>query len=72
MTRLSDERVVELLRAAMPAIEATPPASAWSRVRAKIERNVPAPPLADWLLVAALALLCLLRPALVGILLVHV
>lgn len=73
MNRLSDEKTLELLRAAMPASHSDASTSdLWPRVRRRIEQQEAARlPAADWLLVAALVLLCLLRPSLVGVLLLH-
>jgi hypothetical protein len=71
MSRLSDEKTLELLRAAMRAqIVDGPHDDLWPRVRRRIDR-ANRPPAADWVLAAALVLLCLLRPSLVGILLLH-
>lgn len=72
MNQLSDERALELLRAAMPAVGVDRPLDdLWPSVRRRIDRG-PVPPSAlDWILVAAVALLCLMRPSLAGILLLH-
>jgi len=72
MNRLSDEQALELLRDALPAYGAGgPPADLWPRVRHRIDRAADRPPAGDWVLAAALVLLCLLRPSLMGILLLH-
>ena len=73
MTRLSDEEALELLREAMPAMEGPdgPIADLWPSVKRRIDRGISPPPTADWLLAVALAVLCLLRPAVVGLLLLH-
>ena len=72
MTRLTDEKALELLRGAMapPAVGDTVP-DLWPRVRRRIDRGPGAPPVADWLLALLLAVLCLAQPSLVGILLLH-
>jgi hypothetical protein len=71
MSRLSDEKTLELLRGAMrPYSVDGPRDDLWPRVRRRIDR-ANRPPAGDWLLAAALVLLCLLRPSLVGILLLH-
>lgn len=72
MSRLSDERTIELLRGVLtaPAVDA-PSGDLWPRVRGGIDRSGPHPPVRDWMLAAALALLCLLRPSLLRILLLH-
>jgi hypothetical protein len=72
MNRLSDEKTLELLRGAMPAYSVDgPPDDLWPRVRHRIDRAGTRPPAGDWVLAAALVLLCLLRPSLMGILLWH-
>jgi hypothetical protein len=72
MNQLSDERALELLRAAMPAVGADRPLDdLWPRVRRRIDRRPVPPSMLDWILVAAVALLCLMRPSLAGILLLH-
>ena len=72
MNRLSDEKTLELLRSAMPAYHVDgPPGDLWPRVRHRIDRAANRPPAGDWMLAAALVLLCLLRPALVEILLLQ-
>ena len=73
MTMLSDEQVIDLLRTRVPATPATPlPNDMWPRVRDKIDGRFTRPPLSDVALVLALAVLCLLHPALIGVLLLHV
>jgi hypothetical protein len=71
MTNLDDGEALELLRRAMRTETAPLSADLWPRVRERIDRGAVAPPVADWLLVAALALLCLLQPSLIGIVLLH-
>lgn len=72
MNRLSDEKALELLRDAMPADYVDGPLDdLWPRVRRRIDQEANPPPAADWVLAAALVLLCLLRPSLVGVLMLH-
>ena len=72
MSRLSDEKTLELLRGAMRVHNVDgPPDDLWPRVRHRIDRAASRPPAGDWLLAAALVVLCLLRPALVEVLLLH-
>jgi hypothetical protein len=72
MNSLSDEYVRELLKGAIPM----PPAEAphreiWPAVRRRIH-DAPHPPLSvDYALIAAVVLLCLLRPSVIGFLLLH-
>jgi hypothetical protein len=69
---LSDERTIELLRAALPAA-ASPGSDAdlWPAVKDRVMRGQGRLLTADLLLVAALVLLCLLRPSLAAILFLH-
>ena len=72
MNTLSDEKTLELLREAMGAYNVDgPPGDLWPRVRHRIDLGVGRPPAGDWVLAAALLLLCLLRPSLLGVLLLH-
>jgi hypothetical protein len=72
MTQMSDERALELLRAALPPLRADRPLeTVWPRVRQEIDRGPLPPSLLDWMLVAAVALMCLLQPSLAGILMLH-
>lgn len=72
MNRLSDEKALALLRDAMPAARGDGPlVDLWPSVRRRIDQGASPPRAADWVLAAALALLCLLRPSLVGVLLFH-
>jgi hypothetical protein len=71
MNRLSDDEALELLRAAMPVDRKSPPIDLWPRVRRRIDRGVTPPPASDLVLVLLVALLCVLRPSLVGVLLLH-
>jgi hypothetical protein len=71
MSTLSDDDAVELLRNALPAELDRIPPELWSRMRQRIDRGSNAPAIADWVLVAALVLLCLVRPSLSGLLFLH-
>jgi hypothetical protein len=72
MTSFSDERALELLRAAMPRVRVDGPLDdLWPGVRSKIERGPSGPSLLDWVLVAIVALICLLSPSLSGVVLLH-
>ena len=72
MNRLPDDEVLALLRAAMPVEPSAPPSDLWPRVRRKIDEGTTSRTSAsDWLLAAALVLLCLLHSSLAGILLLH-
>lgn len=72
MTELSDERALELLREALPPFRGDRPLeNVWPRVRRQIDRGPLPPSLLDWMLVAAVALMCLLQPSLAGILMLH-
>jgi hypothetical protein len=66
------DKTLELLRSAMtvPDIDG-PSGDLWPRVRRRLDRPANRPPAADWVLAAALVLLCLLRPSLVSVLLLH-
>ena len=71
MNGLSDE-TLELLRAAVGTYTADgPTGDLWPRVRHRIDRPANRPPAGDWMLAAALVLVCLLRPSLMGVLLFH-
>jgi hypothetical protein len=69
---LSDERTIELLRTALPAA-AEPPSDAdlWPAVKDRVMRRQDRLVTADLLLVAAIVLLCLLRPSLAAIVFLH-
>jgi hypothetical protein len=72
MTTLSDARALELLRAAMPPLTADAPSDdLWPKVRRRLDRGPQRPSSLDWILAAAVALLCLLQPSLAGILFLH-
>lgn len=72
MTRLSDEEVVRLVRKGLgPAQATSTDADLWPQVREQIERGAPLPTVSDWLLTLAVIGLCLIQPAVFGILLLH-
>ena len=66
------DKTLELLRSAMTVHDvAGPSGDLWPRVRRRLDRPANRPPAGDWVLAAALVVLCLLRPSLVGILLLY-
>jgi hypothetical protein len=68
---LSDEKTIELLRDAMPVTADDSPATdLWPLVRGRMTEPPSQGRTADWILAIALAMLCLIRPPLAGILLV--
>jgi hypothetical protein len=71
MTGMSDERLVELLRLAKLTAAAPPAADLWPRVRARLDQRPAGLGPSDWVLVISLVALCLLRPALASVLLIH-
>jgi hypothetical protein len=72
MSDLTDERALELLRGALPpADNARQTVDLWPDVQRRITGGTQQPRTADWILVLALVLLCLFRPSLAGILLLH-
>ena len=71
MSTLSDDEAIELLRAAMPLERRLPPDDLWPQIRRRIDHTPHSAQTSDWLLVLALALLCLLHPSLAGLLLLH-
>jgi hypothetical protein len=73
MTELTDEQAIALLREAMPLVDSAyePEADLWPRVRSRIGKRTSPPPTADWVLAVVLIGLCLLRPSLLGVLLLH-
>jgi hypothetical protein len=71
MDELSDEQVIALLRGAARREPAPQAGDLWPRVHRRIQHRRGRFERLDWLLVAALALICLLRPALARILLFH-
>jgi hypothetical protein len=72
MTGPTDARVRELLKEVRrPDAEDSPSRDLWPAVRARVVRPSPSPAAADWLLLAAIALICLLRPAALHLLLLH-
>ncbi len=71
MSILSDDQALDLLRNAMPVEPDRNPADLWPRVRQRIDRGSTPPAVADWVLVAALVLLCLMSPSLSAFLFLH-
>jgi hypothetical protein len=68
----SDTRLSELLRDALPPPHSTEPsADLWPRVRDRVERDSKWPPVHDWILTAAVVVLCLYQPSLMRFLLLH-
>jgi hypothetical protein len=68
MKPLSDEEALELLRGAMAVDAASPSTDLWPGVRRRIDQGGGGPVGYDWVLLAALALIVLLNPSLIGIL----
>jgi hypothetical protein len=56
MNGLSEDQVVELLRAALPVRSGQEPSDLWPRVRRRIEQQAPRPGPADWVLAGILLL----------------
>jgi hypothetical protein len=72
MSDLTDGRALELLRGALPAaVDRRQTVDLWPDVQRRITRGAHQPRTADWILVVALVLLCLFRPSLAGLLLLH-
>jgi hypothetical protein len=73
MTTLTDRRVIELVRGALPVpdVPTDPTAELWPSVRRRIVQRPAAPSVLDWVLAAAAGLACLLHPSLVGLLFLH-
>jgi hypothetical protein len=70
VTTQSDGRALQLLRAALPVPDSAPPPDLWPRVRAGLDRRSPLST-ADWVVLVAIATLCLLQPTAVSVLLLH-
>lgn len=69
---LSDEKTIELLREAVPAVAPPEPdADLWPAVKDRVTHGRGRPLTGDLLLVAVLVLLCLLRPSLAAIVFLH-
>jgi len=69
---LSDEKTIELLREAVPAVApGQPDADLWPAVKDRVIHGQGRPVTADLLLVVVLVLLCLLRPSLAAIVFLH-
>jgi hypothetical protein len=71
MTERSDERMVRLLRNALPIVQQPAGSDVWPRVRDRVERGAPAPAVGDWLLAIAAVALCLIKPASLSLVLFH-
>jgi hypothetical protein len=71
MSRLSDERAVELLRKAVTIERGPSPPDLWPRMRRRLDERSTRPLTLDWILALAAVVLCLLQPAVVSILLLH-
>jgi len=72
MNSLTDERVHELLKSAMPGAAADAPAvDLWPSVRSAIDRAPNPVHAVDYALIALVVAVCLLRPSLIEILLLH-
>ncbi|HSL19913.1 MAG TPA: hypothetical protein VK886_00130 [Vicinamibacterales bacterium] len=74
MTPVSDERVLQLLRAELPVPDGQlPAADLWPRVERRIqEGSHPSASAVDWILAALVVLSCVLRPSAIGMLLLHI
>ena len=68
---LSDQEIIELLRTATPVARTTPAANLWPRVEQRLAQRPAGLRVTDWILVLALAILCLVHPSLAGVLLLH-
>ncbi len=71
MSMLSDDDALTLLKESTTLQHAFLSTDLWPRIRERIDRGTRTPSVSDWLLVAALLLLVLLNPSLLGILLLH-
>ena len=74
MIPVSDERVLQLLRAELPVPDGHLPATdLWPRVERRIqEGSHPSASKADWLLAAMVVLSCVLRPSVIALLLFQI
>jgi hypothetical protein len=74
MTPVSEERVLQLLRAELPVPGEQPPATdLWPRVQRRIqEGSHPSASTVDWILAALVVLSCVLQPSVIGLLLFHI
>jgi hypothetical protein len=70
---LTDEKVVELLRNAMPALGSVdaPQTDLWPAVLTRVDRGREPFSTADCLLALVIVVLCLARPSLFALLLLH-
>jgi hypothetical protein len=73
MTPLSDRRVLQLLRAELPALRDQRPATdLWPRLQTRVHQGLaPSPSPVDWMLLALVVISCALRPSAIGMLLFH-
>jgi hypothetical protein len=71
MSRLSDERAIDLLRRSLTSEQGARPPDLWPRVRRRLDERSAPPVVLDWLLAVAAVALCLLQPAVLSILLLH-
>ena len=72
MTHVPDQPLRRLLREVLPPPRAaSPETDLWPGLRRRIDRGLPSPTPADWILMAAVSLLCLLQPSAVVPWLIH-
>jgi hypothetical protein len=71
MSRLTNDDVLGLLREAAPESVEPIRTDLWPLVRRRIEASPRTLGRIDWVLITVVTVLCLLRPALVGVLLFH-
>jgi hypothetical protein len=73
MTSVSEAQVCELLRAAKQStLDSAPRRDLWPEVRTRLSRPAAPPRPVDWLLLAGLALWCLLQPGALRMVLVYI
>jgi hypothetical protein len=72
MTRLTEDEFLRLVRGGLsPAHHNPPDTDLWLNVRDRIERGAPLPTVSDWVLTFAVVALCVIQPAVFGVLLLH-
>jgi hypothetical protein len=73
MSPLSDERVLQLLRAELPVPADQPSATdLWPRVQSRVHQgSAPRPSAVDWMLAALVVISCVLSPSAIDVLLFH-
>ena len=72
MTREPDDELIRLLREAVRPIDAVDPAGdLWMRVRSRTTPVLPRSNTFDWIVLAVVTALCVLRPGAVSLLLFH-